>query len=366
MCKFFLTNACQRGSLCAYAHSEAEIRAPPNLRCTQLCPMVVAGMGCINADCKFAHDAKQLKSFPGVNLHQAEARNRPDGRKLGLSQASLAAMAAQQAVAAFLVNEGAFVDLEALKHAQAVISQALGSLEDQLKSSSSQAITGSRLAASKNDEVDLEFRWGKFDSDERTTDCASRADELKSCRRESEHMPGGFSRQTSWADMSEDSETTRTTTDLGIAFGRQVSDFGPVFGRQVSYKHELETKCIPVARLSNLPDDVVSTRDSTSLGVKNTFYMLVEDSPPCNSSRRPASVSGRLVSVSSVGESATLGGRLAAKDSQPATKRRMQAMKTKSLASPKLSTQVSGPLQAGLVQARPVLLGRTMAGISMS
>jgi hypothetical protein len=165
--------------------------------------------------------------------------------------------------------------------------------------------------------------------------------------------------------MPEYSEPNRTTTDLGISFGRQVSDFGPVFGRQVSYKRELETQSIPVAGLSNLPDDVASIHASTSLCVKNTFYTLVEEEPR-NSSRRSASVPGRFVTGSSVGEKALLGGRLAAKESQPATKRRMHAMKTKSVALPKQSAQVSGPVPAGLVQAGPVLLGRTRASISVS
>eukprot|EP00930_Biecheleria_cincta_P051894 TRINITY_DN3710_c0_g1_i4.p1 TRINITY_DN3710_c0_g1~~TRINITY_DN3710_c0_g1_i4.p1 ORF type:complete len:415 (-),score=73.91 TRINITY_DN3710_c0_g1_i4:742-1914(-) len=368
MCKFFLTNACQRGSTCAYAHSEAEIRAPPNLRCTQLCPTAAAGTVCSNADCRFAHDAKELKRFPGINLHQAEAVSRPEAGNLRLSQASLPAMAAQQALAApSFVNEAtrggtaaALLDLEALKRAQAVICQALASLEDRIKSSSSQAITGSHL----------ESRLGKFvrpaSSDEETTDCDSRDDDLRSCQRESERMSDGFSRQASWADMFENSERKldSATTDLGIAFGRQVSDFGPVFGRQVSYKHEFETKFRPAAGVSSVPVDVAFTCDSTRLCVKNTFYTLIEEEPHCSSSRRSSSVPGRFVSGSSDGDDAKSGGRLDAKDSQPVTKRRMLAMTTKSVAPQKQHTWVFGPLPAGLVQARPVLLGRMTAGIS--
>eukprot|EP00930_Biecheleria_cincta_P051893 TRINITY_DN3710_c0_g1_i3.p1 TRINITY_DN3710_c0_g1~~TRINITY_DN3710_c0_g1_i3.p1 ORF type:complete len:422 (-),score=73.81 TRINITY_DN3710_c0_g1_i3:742-1923(-) len=371
MCKFFLTNACQRGSTCAYAHSEAEIRAPPNLRCTQLCPSAAAGTVCSNADCRFAHDAKELKRFPGANLQQTEAGSRPEAGHLRLSQASLAAMAAQQALAAAtsVVNEapilvgrtsGALANIEALKRAQAVISQAVASLEDELKSSSSQTITGSHLKS----------RSGKFvrpaSSDEETTDCDSRDDDLRSCQRESERMSDGFSRQASWADMFENSERKldSATTDLGIAFGRQVSDFGPVFGRQVSYKHEFETKFRPAAGVSSVPVDVAFTCDSTRLCVKNTFYTLIEEEPHCSSSRRSSSVPGRFVSGSSDGDDAKSGGRLDAKDSQPVTKRRMLAMTTKSVAPQKQHTWVFGPLPAGLVQARPVLLGRMTAGIS--
>jgi len=64
MCRFFLAGACERGKRCNFAHGEEELQAPPDLRCTQLCPAVAAGKQCVNKQCKFAHDKTDLRKFP--------------------------------------------------------------------------------------------------------------------------------------------------------------------------------------------------------------------------------------------------------------------------------------------------------------
>jgi len=65
MCKFYLANQCGRGDVCSYAHSQNELRIPPDLAGTQLCPEILEGRACKNNFCRFAHSATEVKSFPG-------------------------------------------------------------------------------------------------------------------------------------------------------------------------------------------------------------------------------------------------------------------------------------------------------------
>jgi len=65
MCKFYLANKCDRGDECSYAHSQEELRIPPDLAGTQLCPVILEGRACKNICCRFAHSATEVKGFPG-------------------------------------------------------------------------------------------------------------------------------------------------------------------------------------------------------------------------------------------------------------------------------------------------------------
>eukprot|EP00930_Biecheleria_cincta_P060358 TRINITY_DN4601_c0_g1_i2.p1 TRINITY_DN4601_c0_g1~~TRINITY_DN4601_c0_g1_i2.p1 ORF type:complete len:173 (-),score=19.52 TRINITY_DN4601_c0_g1_i2:745-1263(-) len=75
MCKFFLANKCERGNLCSYAHSQDELRPPPDLSGTQLCPAIMEGRACKDYSCRFAHSAAEVKRFPGGSKRD-EVRDR--------------------------------------------------------------------------------------------------------------------------------------------------------------------------------------------------------------------------------------------------------------------------------------------------
>mmetsp|Transcript_26032 Transcript_26032/g.69206 ORF Transcript_26032/g.69206 Transcript_26032/m.69206 type:complete len:499 (-) Transcript_26032:466-1962(-) len=63
MCMFFLTGSCGRGGQCKFAHSKDELKAPPDLRCTKLCPVQAQTGNCSEAGCAFAHDRTQLRKL---------------------------------------------------------------------------------------------------------------------------------------------------------------------------------------------------------------------------------------------------------------------------------------------------------------
>merc|ERR1719456_1946622 len=51
-----------RGSSCAFAHSEEELRNRPILNKTSLCKLKLAGAECLDPECRFAHSAHELQS----------------------------------------------------------------------------------------------------------------------------------------------------------------------------------------------------------------------------------------------------------------------------------------------------------------
>eukprot|EP01017_Pseudomicrothorax_dubius_P013159 TRINITY_DN15691_c0_g1_i1.p1 TRINITY_DN15691_c0_g1~~TRINITY_DN15691_c0_g1_i1.p1 ORF type:complete len:143 (+),score=21.35 TRINITY_DN15691_c0_g1_i1:229-657(+) len=57
---------CRRGRDCKYAHSELELREPPNLLKTKLCPDYGKGMCQLGDKCRFAHGFDELRSTPDV------------------------------------------------------------------------------------------------------------------------------------------------------------------------------------------------------------------------------------------------------------------------------------------------------------
>ncbi|KEP62610.1 UNVERIFIED_CONTAM: zinc finger (CCCH type) motif-containing protein [Hammondia hammondi] len=63
MCVYVVQGrACARDSKCVYAHSEGELREPPNLEKTRLCPVFKQTGACPNSDfCAYAHSAVELR-----------------------------------------------------------------------------------------------------------------------------------------------------------------------------------------------------------------------------------------------------------------------------------------------------------------
>lgn len=64
MCAFFERGKCA-SSNCRYAHSEQELRLPPNLQKTKLCRAFLAG-GCSNENCFYAHGESDLRVTEGI------------------------------------------------------------------------------------------------------------------------------------------------------------------------------------------------------------------------------------------------------------------------------------------------------------
>lgn len=60
LCAHFKAGRCRKGHLCHYAHCSEEVRAPPDLRWTKVCPVVAAGGTCTNSACTFAPTLQDL------------------------------------------------------------------------------------------------------------------------------------------------------------------------------------------------------------------------------------------------------------------------------------------------------------------
>eukprot|EP00927_Polykrikos_kofoidii_P043589 TRINITY_DN3766_c0_g1_i1.p1 TRINITY_DN3766_c0_g1~~TRINITY_DN3766_c0_g1_i1.p1 ORF type:complete len:262 (-),score=26.66 TRINITY_DN3766_c0_g1_i1:235-1020(-) len=66
LCAFNSQGGCERGSMCTYAHSEEELRVPPNLSRTKLCPALLNGKECSDrVHCLFAHTLEETKQLDG-------------------------------------------------------------------------------------------------------------------------------------------------------------------------------------------------------------------------------------------------------------------------------------------------------------
>lgn len=353
MCRFFLANRCDRGDHCAYAHADEEICALPDLKCTQLCPMVSRGEFCTDAKCKYAHHSIELKKFPGSNSHGASANSELATGGLKLTHLSLAAMAAEHVLTpsntmtndeplhsnhnSFILNQ----ELSALKQAQAAINQALAVLENQLRSSSYQSDQGSQdQVRASSAESELCSLKEQASSNQSTIDCDSDSAESKSCQQESECTGDIFGRQLSWADMSEECELDidRAAPDFGSTYSREVTGY---LGRELSYKQHVDMDRLSGDRSSN------ATAASISAGIAKT------NAKACESTfRRAARSSTEFNATGSTGWDTTGNTKVkyAAKDSQQAAKRRMQATRPKPAHSTRRGLQAPGPLPVGLLQ----------------
>lgn len=78
LCAFFIKGSCPKSGSCNFAHGEAELKCPPNLQRTRLCPAVIAGVKCSKmATCKFAHSAEELRQHDMKNNEALKAANVP-------------------------------------------------------------------------------------------------------------------------------------------------------------------------------------------------------------------------------------------------------------------------------------------------
>merc|ERR1719161_1404479 len=55
MCKFNLLGICNKGSACAFAHSDVELKNRPDLSRTRLCRVFLQTGQCNDKNCTFAH-----------------------------------------------------------------------------------------------------------------------------------------------------------------------------------------------------------------------------------------------------------------------------------------------------------------------
>jgi len=67
LCIFYAKNRCRRGTACAFAHSHAELQAPPDLFKTKPCYKFCRHQ-CNDANCKYAHGIEELRTrkFMGI------------------------------------------------------------------------------------------------------------------------------------------------------------------------------------------------------------------------------------------------------------------------------------------------------------
>lgn len=68
MCEFYLKGACKKGAYCRFAHGEGELRQKPDLRCTQMCPVMMRFGECCDSRCRFAHTESDLRQPPLEHL----------------------------------------------------------------------------------------------------------------------------------------------------------------------------------------------------------------------------------------------------------------------------------------------------------
>ncbi|CAK0793629.1 unnamed protein product, partial [Prorocentrum cordatum] len=62
LCRYNAMGTCRRGYGCAWAHSEAELHASPDLTKTRLCAAFQQQGWCKDARCLFAHGEEELRS----------------------------------------------------------------------------------------------------------------------------------------------------------------------------------------------------------------------------------------------------------------------------------------------------------------
>lgn len=80
ICRFYLADACKKGSKCTFAHSVEELQDVPDLRKTALCKHWKRGLCTLSAEsCPFAHAKRELRMSPAfaqiTRTKQAIARS---------------------------------------------------------------------------------------------------------------------------------------------------------------------------------------------------------------------------------------------------------------------------------------------------
>eukprot|EP00923_Selenidium_pygospionis_P031227 GHVN01055413.1.p1 GENE.GHVN01055413.1~~GHVN01055413.1.p1 ORF type:complete len:470 (-),score=40.23 GHVN01055413.1:1015-2424(-) len=64
MCRWYQAGKCNYGDECCFAHTKSELRPAPNLMRMRMCPTHVRRGKCLDADCLYAHNKKELEKTP--------------------------------------------------------------------------------------------------------------------------------------------------------------------------------------------------------------------------------------------------------------------------------------------------------------
>eukprot|EP00425_Heterocapsa_triquetra_P042904 CAMPEP_0195084822 /NCGR_PEP_ID=MMETSP0448-20130528/25416_1 /TAXON_ID=66468 /ORGANISM="Heterocapsa triquestra, Strain CCMP 448" /LENGTH=352 /DNA_ID=CAMNT_0040118179 /DNA_START=103 /DNA_END=1159 /DNA_ORIENTATION=- len=86
ICKYQRHGMCLHGNGCKFAHSDDELRPPPNLQKTALCQRFKAG-NCNRPDCPFAHGVAERRPIPQLRSRHPQEQHARRQSDLGLSQA---------------------------------------------------------------------------------------------------------------------------------------------------------------------------------------------------------------------------------------------------------------------------------------
>jgi len=98
VCRFFLNNACKRGTKCTFAHSASELQDVPDLRKTALCKQWKQGLCRFSTGtCPFAHGKHELRMSPAFMQHSS-AKWLPPSEPSSESTWSLASGASSQSL----------------------------------------------------------------------------------------------------------------------------------------------------------------------------------------------------------------------------------------------------------------------------
>eukprot|EP00923_Selenidium_pygospionis_P031225 GHVN01055410.1.p1 GENE.GHVN01055410.1~~GHVN01055410.1.p1 ORF type:complete len:456 (-),score=43.15 GHVN01055410.1:1170-2537(-) len=64
MCRWYQAGKCDYGDECCFAHTKSELRPAPNLMRMRMCPTHVRRGNCLDPDCLYAHNKKELEKTP--------------------------------------------------------------------------------------------------------------------------------------------------------------------------------------------------------------------------------------------------------------------------------------------------------------
>eukprot|EP00439_Symbiodinium_sp_Y106_P068722 s713_g11.t1 len=99
LCTFWVRGACKRGSACAFAHGEAQLRDSPDLSKTKICKKFQTGTCPLGEECTFAHCREELRS-----LRPKRHPHGPGTHGAGGAQQSAAAVPPSTSTSAFNSN----------------------------------------------------------------------------------------------------------------------------------------------------------------------------------------------------------------------------------------------------------------------
>jgi len=98
VCRFFLNNACKRGTSCNFAHTASELREMPDLWKTALCKQWKQGLCPFSTEhCSFAHGKQELRMSPAFEQHST-AKQVPPSAPRSESTRSVASGASLQSL----------------------------------------------------------------------------------------------------------------------------------------------------------------------------------------------------------------------------------------------------------------------------